>query len=868
MKYLCSLILFLALSITAKAAHITGGEMFYDFLGVTANGNLRYNVTLRLFRDNNCFSCADMPNSVSIGVYNNDNGTLITGYRVVARTGFQTLTPSGFPNCITNPPNLVYSLGTYTFVVEVAPNTSGYTPVFQTCCRIDGIMNVPNSVGATFATTLPGSIHLPAGETDSSPRFSSNISIVCHNNAFTLDFSATDPDPGDSIVYSFCSGFNGGAAQDASFATPSKPPYSTIFYTNGFRGDRPLGGLASIDPRTGIISGIAPNAGRYVVVVCADSYRNGQLIGTQRKDFIITVAPCDYASAELDLEYSFCNDLRVSLSNNNNSPLNETFYWDFGVPGIDTDTSTQEFPTFQYPDTGTYTVKLVINRNQACSDSTTAVVKVYPVFRSEFTSNAPMCKGIPVAFRDQSFATYGTTNSWRWDFGVTVSTTDTSTLKNPSFTYNTPGTYSATLISESTKGCRDTVSHEILIVEEPVFSLGNDTLICIIDTLRLNAVSPSAGTIQWTPNYNINNQTSFTPLVSPDITTTYIATFRDNFGCTAIDSITVRVVNEVTMNLIADTTICTGDTISLPLTSDALRFEWTPESAVNDPTVMNPLTSPVIATNYRVTGYIGNCSATRNISVRPVPYPQARVSADTSICFGSNATLRAEGGSIYSWRPVVYLDNPQGPIVNVTLPQNDVTYIVSVYDTLGCPKPDLDTVKVEVLRVIADAGPRDTSVVIGQPLLLDATGGTVYSWTPSTYLSNSLIANPVSLPQDDIDYTLRVENSSGCFDTDTISVKLYLLEPGFYVPSAFTPDGDGNNDRFRPIALGLKSMEAFRVYNRWGQLVYSSRNLSDEGWDGKIKGALQESGTYVWYAEGVTYLNQKIEGKGSVILIR
>ncbi|RYZ27087.1 MAG: gliding motility-associated C-terminal domain-containing protein [Sphingobacteriales bacterium] len=127
---------------------------------------------------------------------------------------------------------------------------------------------------------------------------------------------------------------------------------------------------------------------------------------------------------------------------------------------------------------------------------------------------------------------------------------------------------------------------------------------------------------------------------------------------------------------------------------------------------------------------------------------------------------------------------------------------------------------------------------------------------------------PVALPQDDIDYVVRVENAAGCFDTDTIRVKAYLLQPDFYVPSAFTPDGDGNNDRFRPIALGLKSMDAFRVYNRWGQLVYSSRNPRDAGWDGKIKGQVQESGTYVWYAEGVTYLNQKIERKGSVILIR
>lgn len=856
------------MSFTTKAAHITGGEMFYDFAGFAPNGNLRYNVTLRLFRDNNCFSCADIPASVSVGVYNNDNNTLIGPYLIVSRSSLQVLTPTGLPDCISNPPNLVYSLGTYTFSVEVAPNSGGYTPVFQTCCRIDGIMNVPNSVGATFSTVLPGSNQLPPGETDSSPRFNTNISIVCYNNPFTLDFSATDPDPRDSIVYQFCSAFDGGFAQDASFATPSPPPYSNVFYTNGFTGTRPLGGNATIDRQTGIISGIAPDAGRYVVVVCAISYRDGLPIGTQRKDFIVTVAPCDYASAELDLEYSFCNDLKVSLSNNSNSPLNETFYWDFGVPGIDTDTSTQEFPIFQYPDSGTYTVKLVINRNLPCSDSTTASVRVYPVFRSDFTNTSPMCKGVPVSFRDQTFATYGTVNRWRWDFGVGGTNTDTSSAQNPFYTYAEPGTYTTRLISYSTKGCTDTIALPVLIEDEPEFSVGNDTLICEIDTLRLRAVATRAGTVRWSPDYNIDNVNSFSPLVSPDVTTTYIATFTDNFGCTTKDTIVVNVVSEVTMSLPRDTSICLTDSITLPLESNGLRFEWTPGAGLSDANIKNPVASPITQTDYSVTGIIGNCRTTRQITIRPVPYPEATVSRDTAICYGSSITLQATGGSLYAWRPVIYLDDPQSSTVTVSNPETDITYIVAVFDTLGCPKADYDTIKLNVLRVFADAGPEDTSVVVGQPLLLEGTGGITYDWSPPTYLNDPNIPRPIALPQDDIDYVVRVENAAGCFDTDTIKVKAYLLEPDFYVPSAFTPDGDGNNDRFRPIALGLKSMDAFRVYNRWGQLVYSSRNPRDAGWDGKIKGQVQESGTYVWYAEGVTYLNQKIERKGSVILIR
>ncbi|RYY42548.1 MAG: gliding motility-associated C-terminal domain-containing protein, partial [Chitinophagaceae bacterium] len=106
-----------------------------------------------------------------------------------------------------------------------------------------------------------------------------------------------------------------------------------------------------------------------------------------------------------------------------------------------------------------------------------------------------------------------------------------------------------------------------------------------------------------------------------------------------------------------------------------------------------------------------------------------------------------------------------------------------------------------------------------------------------------------------------------CFDTDTINVKLFKIDPDLLVPTAFSPDGDGINDVFRPIVLGMKSLNSFKVYNRWGQLVFSTTQVNN-GWDGRFKGAPQSAGSFVWEAEGVTYLDRKVKKKGSVILIR
>jgi len=229
--------------------------------------------------------------------------------------------------------------------------------------------------------------------------------------------------------------------------------------------------------------------------------------------------------------------------------------------------------------------------------------------------------------------------------------------------------------------------------------------------------------------------------------------------------------------------------------------------------------------------------------------------------------LHASGGSIYSWTPAAFLTATNIPNPVSVKPTDNVRYVVTVRDVLGCPKPVRDTVIVFVDKIIANAGPRDTSVVLGQPLQLGASGGTHYLWTPITWLSNPNINNPISLPQSNIEYVVRVSNDIGCFANDTILVRLFRLTPGFYVPNAFTPNGDGNNDIFRPIAIGMKSIDVFRVYNRWGQLVYSGSG-NEVGWDGRFGGRPQEAATFVWYAEGVDYLNNKIKKKGTVILIR
>ena len=850
-----------------QAKHITGGEMVYQYMGNGAAPNTsKYLITLKLFRDENAPPDASpMPKNVFIGIFNNDNSAQYPGagnYYDVPIKSEDNVTVNAFPACIHNPPSLIYHVGLFVFTVDLPDNNSGYTATYQTCCRISPLTNVNtfsgNGTGSTYTCTIPG-VH------DNSPQFSTSIDVICGGKPFNLQFNATDAD-NDSLVYSFATAYNGGDFRNSGNGNPAPPPYSSVPYFNGYTENTPLGNEATIDRHTGIISGIAPEVGRYVVCVAVFSYRNGKLINKHQKDFIVNVTDCDFAGAKLNPKPINCDGFSVSFSNENFSPLNKTFYWKFDDPASGTaDTSTLPSPTHIYSDTGVYVYKLVVNPGQQCSDSATQTVKVYPGFFPDFEIEGK-CKNSPIQFIDKSKTNYGFVNSWSWNFGDPVSTNDTSHLQNPVYTYASAATYPVQLSATSSKGCNKTFQDTISIIDKPQFSLTNDTLICDIDTLQLNAIG-GRSTIFWTPNYNISDQNSFSPLVSPKISTTYYATLFESPGCSGTDSVRVNVVSDVSLNAGNDTTICLNDTAKLNLVSIALHYLWTPAISLSADTAKNPLAIPLTNTNYHVVASIGKCNKADDVIVNVVPYPKADAGKDTSICFRDSYQLTASGGSIYLWSPSTFLNNPE--ISNpVTTPSQSINYVVKVNDVAGCPKPAFDSVVIKVEKVVADAGPRDTVIVVNQPLQLNGTGAVEsFHWSPPTGLSDPDIPDPVAILSDNQEYVLKITSGSGCTDHDTINVIVYKVKPGIFVPNSFTPNGDHLNDTFKPILIGMKSLHYFRVYNRGGQLMFST-NIQNKGWDGTFRGQAQDAAVFVWMVEGVDYLGKLVFEKGSVTLIR
>ena len=865
-KQLLSLIIILSSLIPTYANHISGGEMYYSFVSQAGN-SFTYSVTLKLFRDPGGGGPL-LENFQNIAIYEKVTN-LLAWSGSVAKTQAYTTTLTTPNPCIIAPPTVTFDIALYNFQVTLPGSQNGYTIVFQRCCRLNGITNIAppsTTAGSTYTAEIPGNEPSSFGPINNSARFvGADTVIICSGYNFQYGFNATDADV-DSLSYTFCSGYT----SPGNNPSPQPPPYSSLNYVFPYSGGSPMGIGVTIDPRTGIVSGIAPAAGLYVVTVCVSEWRQGSMIATQRKDLHIRVSDCDLATVTLQPGgYINCNDFTVTFNNLSPSQLINSYSWDFGDQTTLGDTSHLPGPSYTYPDTGVYLVKVVANRNAPCSDSTTAQVRVFPGFFPDF-DHVGVCANSPIQFNDRTTTVYGTVNFWRYDFGVTSLSSDTSRLRNPQYTYTNVGSYTAELIVGSSKGCRDTVYKTIDIIDKPLITMGfKDTLICN-DTIQLNATG-SIGAISWTPNYNITNSTSVAPSVWPATTTTYTVEFNEN-GCRNTDTVRVRVVNSVNLTASNDTSICANDPVQLWANTDGLQYSWLPDPTLSNPNILFPVVTPSATTTYQLSSSIGNCIATENVVVTVVPKPTVNAGTDIMICYNGSTQLNAQtNAASFTWSNAASLSNAN--ILNPTAtPVNTTSYILTATNPAsGCTKPSYDTVIVTVLpKVNAFAG-NDTVIIASLPLQLKATGGVTYQWSPAAGLDNPNIQGPIALldgKPEYVTYTVTVADQAGCSDTSSITIRVYKTGPDIFVPTGFTPNGDGRNDVFRPIYIGMQTIDYFKVYNRWGKLIYSNNAKDGSGWDGTINGIKQNTGAFVWIVRATDIIGKVHFKKGTVILLR
>lgn len=392
---------------------------------------------------------------------------------------------------------------------------------------------------------------------------------------------------------------------------------------------------------------------------------------------------------------------------------------------------------------------------------------------------------------------------------------------------------------------------------------GNDGII---------TVNASGGTAAY--QYSIDG-TLFQPSnIFNVVPGTYTVTVKDNNGCTTSFPTIVGLTNDLTFTPQNDATICEGSSTQLSINSNAIQYRWSPPAGLNDTTIFNPVANPVVTTQYIVKVIRGVCIAedTVMVNVNAAPVPSAGV--DGFICYGQTYQLQGSGGTVYSWSPSTYLSDPDipDPIVN---PLRSMTYVLTIIsDINGCSSLVTDSMVLDVTPPIkVKTYPYDSIGYPGEQFQLLAVPNDSdvinYSWTPTQGLSNSNISNPnviVGAIGEDIIYQVTASTIAGCKGEGYVRVRSYK-GPDIYVVTGFSPNRDGLNDRFMPFPVGIRELKYFKVFNRWGQLLFSSNKLH-EGWDGTLNGKEQPTGVYVWMAEAITNDNKVVTKKGTVTLIR
>ncbi|UYQ93578.1 PKD domain-containing protein [Chitinophaga horti] len=574
-----------------------------------------------------------------------------------------------------------------------------------------------------------------------------------------------------------------------------------------------------------------------------------------------------------------CNNKSLYQFNNTSiGDPTDTYEWDFGD---NTPLEANASPQHLYTAEGTYTVRLSVrNAGNGCVSTTFQTVRV---FIADFnTGVSTVCRGTSVPFGVVHVPSSLVTNySWHFGDGTVLNTTAVDITK----TFNAVGTYTDTLIISYNDAayCRDTiVKQNHVSVIAPVAAFTMNTPACEGKPVTFNNTSIPSPSIPFTNwSWNLGNGTQ-SALQTPAATTYNNSgqfpvklVVTDARNCR--DSVTQQVTISSTpfMQIYAPgTKLCEGASLTLQAVTDA-PLQWTTAYNIGCNNCANPVITPLRDTQYiAVATNAAGCTAADTVAITVVPAVTLTVNADTAVCQGASVQLRATGGSIYAWTSDQGEINGATSASPIVTPTQNTTYTVAARNDQSCPAVIADvTVEVKPVPTL-DAG-RNQFVTVGSVINLNATYSAdvvKWEWTPSTYIDCATCPVTTATPREHMTYSMTVTNNAGCTKTDVLDVRLLCDQSVVFIPTGFTPNGDGQNDIFYIRGKGVKQIRYLRIFNRWGQEVFKRErfNIDDinAGWNGILNGKALQQDVYVYMIEAICDSNDIFQMKGNISLIR
>jgi gliding motility-associated-like protein len=621
----------------------------------------------------------------------------------------------------------------------------------------------------------------------------------------------------------------------------------------------------SLNATTGAINIAASAPATYTI-----TYTTPGTVCPRSSTFTLTIHPMPTLSiAGIDVScFGANNGQTIVIPNSGTAPFN--YSWTGGCTSA---SCTNLAP-------GSYTV--TVTDANGCIATADTIISQPPQLVASITGTTPTtcngaCDGTATA------ATIGGTGTVTFSWN-TIPTQNTATA-----TGLCAGTYTCTVTDANT--CTSTITATItqptLVVLNPI----PNATICNGGTTNLtaSATGGSGGyTYTWSPATGLSATTGATVTANPTVTTVYTVNATDANGCPAAP-ITVTVTVSPLLTVVANGTssICPGaSTLISALASNGnggpYTYSWSPTTGLANATAASTNASPSVTTTYTVTASDG-CSptATTTVTVTVLSIPVVNLAADITsgcapLCVSFTDLSTVAGGTINSWAWDFGGDGTstsQNPSHCFNTP-GFYSISLTVTSNAGCSN---DTTITNMINVFANpvaaftwnpnpASVLDTLVAFNNQSSTDVI---TWDWTFGDG-GSSTVQDPIhSYPAVEGSYiaTLFVTNSNGCVDSATNTV-IVLPEFTFYIPNAFTPNGDGINDDFNGKGIGITKYEMM-IFDRWGNMIFITDSLY-KNWDGRANyGAeVAQQDVYVWKVKLTDVFDKKHNYIGTVTIVK
>lgn len=528
-------------------------------------------------------------------------------------------------------------------------------------------------------------------------------------------------------------------------------------------------------------------------------------------------------------------------------------------------------------------VTLSIEDQLGCTAEASQTISVYQPMSTITASDLTICAGDMVDFSASDFTQEGSNLSFSWDLG----NGDTSNNQNTSSTYDAGGTYPVTLnFVENATGCVGQTMVQVQVQDYPSGAVTIDAAdpqnICLNTPVTFMYDNANNDVLSFDWDF-VRNQSSVAGSTAEDPQLTfnqrgahdYSLTVASTFGCVLNTQGNFNVVGPAGDFIFSPAAFCVGDEVTFNLvdTMSVSSWEFTfgdGGSAENQSPVTHVF-NDVPTTGTRTVslelrddnGCIFNPEPqTLFIGGAPVEV------ADGLACPGDTIILSAgdlRPGSTYSWAPAANVLDPSSPnpraVVNET-----TTFSVTITSSLGCISEDSGV--IDVIPLVNFAG-QNIVVCDEEPVTLpepdNPNGLYTFNWSPE---------GPVVTPDPRAEVTtvtLRVTDGAGCNANSVFEFNISLAENSFRIPNAFTPNGDDVNNEFRIYSTEGSNLNitTFKVYNRWGKVVYDGSGANNPSWNGDVDGTAAPSDVYTYLIEiEVPQCEAPIQKRGDVSLIR